>query len=93
MNILSSFLVCVYFAVGVLGQSYYSTNWSDGTAKAKYTNGAGGLFSVTWSGNKGNFVCGKGWNPGSSRYENSLSHPQVKTNRSSRTDYFARLEL
>lgn len=53
-------ILFLYFVVGVLGQSYYSTNWSDGTAKAKYTNGAGGLFSVTWSGNKAISSVGKG---------------------------------
>ncbi|KAJ7222190.1 glycosyl hydrolases family 11-domain-containing protein [Mycena pura] len=31
-----------------------------------YTNGAGGQYSVTWSGN-GNFVGGKGWMPGAAR--------------------------
>lgn len=44
--------------------SYYSSDWTDGTAKAKYTNGPGGQYSVNWTGNKGNFVCGKGWNTG-----------------------------
>jgi endo-1,4-beta-xylanase len=47
--------------------SYYSTSWNDGSAKMKYTNGPEGQYSVTWSGNKGNFVVGKGWNPGGSR--------------------------
>ncbi|CAG8956783.1 hypothetical protein HYFRA_00011172 [Hymenoscyphus fraxineus] len=67
MITISTVFFFLYLAIGAVGQSYYSTNWSDGAAKAKYTNGAGGLFSVTWSGNKGNFVCGKGWNPGGSR--------------------------
>ncbi|KAL1861675.1 hypothetical protein VTK73DRAFT_6983 [Phialemonium thermophilum] len=42
---------------------YYYSFWTDGGADVTYTNGAGGQYSVTWSGN-GNFVGGKGWNPG-----------------------------
>ncbi|KAF8855142.1 concanavalin A-like lectin/glucanase [Acephala macrosclerotiorum] len=52
---------------GGTGKSFYSSSWDDGQAKAKYTNGKGGEYSVTWSGNKGNFVCGKGWNPEGAR--------------------------
>lgn len=52
---------------GGTGESFYSSSWTDGQAKAKYTNGAGGEYAVTWSGDKGNFVCGKGWNPGGAR--------------------------
>lgn len=48
-------------------ENYYSSSWSDGTAKMSYKNGAGGLYSVTWTGNKGNFVVGKGWSPGGSK--------------------------
>ncbi len=47
--------------------NYYSSSWNDGTAKVNYKNGAGGQYSVTWSGNKGNFVVGKGWNSGGAR--------------------------
>lgn len=43
---------------------FYSSNWDDGVAKHSYSNGANGQYSVTWSGDKGNFVCGKGYNPG-----------------------------
>lgn len=46
---------------------YYYSWWTDGTATATYTNGAGGQYSVSWSGNTGNLVGGKGWNPGSAR--------------------------
>lgn len=41
--------------------------WSDGGARATYTNGAGGSYSVSW-GSGGNLVGGKGWNPGTARY-------------------------
>ncbi|KZV85141.1 glycoside hydrolase [Exidia glandulosa HHB12029] len=46
---------------------YYYSFWSDGAADVNYSNGSGGSYSVTWSGNNGNFVGGKGWNPGSTR--------------------------
>jgi len=45
---------------------YYYSFWTDGGAAVTYTNLAGGEYSVTWSGN-GNFVAGKGWNPGAAR--------------------------
>ncbi|KAF7974936.1 hypothetical protein HWV62_10983 [Athelia sp. TMB] len=45
---------------------YYYSFWTDGGAAVTYTNGAAGEYSVTWSGN-GNFVGGKGWNPGAAR--------------------------
>ncbi len=37
------------------GGFYYSF-WTDGTGDVSYTNDAGGEYSVTWSGNAGNFV-------------------------------------
>lgn len=46
---------------------YYYSFWTDGGAAVTYTNGPGGEYSVTWSGS-GNFVGGKGWNPGAARY-------------------------
>lgn len=52
---------------GGTDENFYSSSWDDGQARAKYTNGKGGEYTVTWSGNKGNFVCGKGWNPGGAR--------------------------
>lgn len=48
---------------------YYFSWWTDNGADATYTNGAGGQYSIKWSGN-GNLVGGKGWNPGTSnRYK------------------------
>nr|AHE13929.1 endo-1,4-beta-xylanase B [Achaetomium sp. Xz-8] len=45
---------------------YYYSFWTDGAGNVRYTNGPGGQYSATWSGN-GNWVGGKGWNPGSAR--------------------------
>lgn len=52
---------------------YYYSFWTDGGAQVTYTNEAGGEYGVTW-GNGGNFVAGKGWNPGSAQYAH-LSPP------------------
>jgi endo-1,4-beta-xylanase len=46
---------------------YYYSFWTDGGGDVTYTNGNAGSYSVQWS-NVGNFVGGKGWNPGSTRY-------------------------
>lgn len=46
---------------------YYYSWWTDGGSQVTYTNGAGGSYSVVWQ-TGGNFVGGKGWNPGSARY-------------------------
>ncbi|KAI8292564.1 Endo-1,4-beta-xylanase B [Colletotrichum sp. SAR11_57] len=43
---------------------YYYSWWTDGGSQVTYTNGAGGSYSVVWQ-TGGNFVGGKGWNPGS----------------------------
>ncbi|KAJ4302467.1 hypothetical protein N0V88_002612 [Collariella sp. IMI 366227] len=45
---------------------YYYSFWTDGSPNVRYTNEAGGQYSVSWSGN-GNWVGGKGWNPGTAR--------------------------
>ena len=45
---------------------FYYSFWTDGGADVTYTNGNAGTYSVKWSGS-GNFVGGKGWNPGSAR--------------------------
>lgn len=42
---------------------YYYSWWTDGGSQVTYTNLAGGSYSVSWS-SGGNFVGGKGWNPG-----------------------------
>ncbi|KAK2053743.1 family 11 glycosyl hydrolase [Colletotrichum caudatum] len=45
---------------------YFYSWWSDGGGRAQFTLGAGSRYSVSWS-NVGNFVGGKGWNPGTGR--------------------------
>ncbi|KAF5389235.1 hypothetical protein D9757_003499 [Collybiopsis confluens] len=42
---------------------YFYSIYSDSSVSGSYTNGAGGQYSVTWGGS-GDFVVGKGWNPG-----------------------------
>ncbi|KAK3365515.1 glycosyl hydrolases family 11-domain-containing protein, partial [Lasiosphaeria ovina] len=45
---------------------YYYSFWTDGAGSISYTNEAGGQYTAKWSGN-GNWVGGKGWNPGTAR--------------------------
>jgi endo-1,4-beta-xylanase len=45
---------------------YYYSFWADYN-NVTYNNGAGGSYNVNWS-SGGNFVAGKGWNPGAARY-------------------------
>ena len=45
---------------------YFYSWWSDGGGYAQYTMGAGSQYAVTWR-DTGNFVGGKGWNPGNGR--------------------------
>ncbi|OAQ74239.1 Concanavalin A-like lectins/glucanase [Pochonia chlamydosporia 170] len=44
---------------------YFYSFWAD-YSNVNYNNGPGGSYNVSWS-NGGNFVAGKGWNPGSPR--------------------------
>ncbi|KAF5879055.1 putative endo beta-xylanase protein [Botrytis fragariae] len=53
-------------ATGTSGGYYYSF-WTDGSGGVTYANGAAGQYAVSWTGNKGNFVGGKGWSVGSER--------------------------
>lgn len=42
---------------------FFYSWWSDGASPVNYTNLAGGSYSVEWQPG-GNFIGGKGWNPG-----------------------------
>ena len=53
---------------------WFNSFWTDTASSVKYKNLPGGAYSVTWNGT-GNFVGGKGWNPGStSMYASSRSN-------------------
>jgi endo-1,4-beta-xylanase len=43
---------------------FYCSFWTSGSMYVTYSNGAGGAYTVDWQGN-GDFIAGKGWNPGS----------------------------
>ncbi|KAF1917477.1 xylanase [Ampelomyces quisqualis] len=45
---------------------FFYSFWTDNKGSVTYNNGAAGKYDVTWS-NVGNFVAGKGWNPGGIR--------------------------
>ncbi|KAF2704630.1 glycoside hydrolase family 11 protein [Pleomassaria siparia CBS 279.74] len=44
--------------------TFFNSYWTDNKPKVTYKNGPAGQYSVTWD-STGNFVGGKGWNPGS----------------------------
>ena len=54
---------------------YYYSFWTDGGGSVTYNNGNAGSYTCQWS-NVGNFVAGKGWNPGSARYI-TMSSPRL----------------
>jgi endo-1,4-beta-xylanase len=45
---------------------FYYSFYTNGGGTVDYTNGAGGSYTTSWT-NCGNFVGGKGWNPGSAQ--------------------------
>jgi endo-1,4-beta-xylanase len=52
---------------------YFYLLWSDGGSTIQFSLGSGGSYSTSWStpeGGGGNWIGGKGWNPGTSnRYD------------------------
>ncbi|ORY60784.1 glycoside hydrolase [Pseudomassariella vexata] len=50
---------------------FYYSFWTDGSGDVTYTNGDAGEYSITWTGDNGNFVGGKGFNPGA--YSKSIA--------------------
>ncbi|KAF1942862.1 xylanase [Clathrospora elynae] len=60
---------------------FFYSFWTDGQGQVTYNNGPAGQYDVQWS-NVGNFVAGKGWNPGANRivsYNGTWSASQVNS--------------
>jgi endo-1,4-beta-xylanase len=57
---------------------YFYSWWSDGGGTATYTMLEGSRYTVNWR-NTGNFVGGKGWNPGTGRYATHLVPRAIPT--------------
>jgi endo-1,4-beta-xylanase len=45
---------------------FFYSYWTEGSGNVNYNNGDGGSYTVSWQ-NAGNFVAGKGWNPGGAK--------------------------
>jgi endo-1,4-beta-xylanase len=57
--------------------NYYFSFWTDGGGSVQYQNKDQGEYKVVWS-NCGNFVAGKGWNPGGYRCDINSSRCKCK---------------
>jgi hypothetical protein len=62
--ILMSFGLFTAYADTGTHDGYFYSDWTDGGGTVNFTLGSGGNYSYSWT-NCGNFVGGKGWNPGS----------------------------
>ena len=68
LSLIIAVVMCVgMFAMTALAaNTNYTQNWNNGKGSSTFTDKSGGGFAVTWTLNPGgNFVGGKGWNPGS----------------------------
>lgn len=58
---------------------YFYSFWTDGAGSINYENTQGGSYTVSWQ-NVGNYVAGKGWNPGAARTINYSGSFQTSGN-------------
>lgn len=58
---------------------YFYSFWTDGAGQINYENTQGGSYKVSWN-NVGNYVAGKGWNPGAARTINYSGSFQTSGN-------------